>query len=764
MPGFLVKYPTCREGGADTAECDANLNVNLKGKQGMATKIRTAAGIAAVVAALAFAPAQAFEKHMMRIPDSLKPQEGTAGVFVPAKDPTAVALPLKNGKHVVIWNQSPFKSPPKGDVMGASVAPNVADRNIVSVIRAAMKKCPAICINIGGSTFFAYYCSGCKAYEGLLVTKGAAFTVSVFLPQGRAFDGEVRGILEKVEFLPPPGYGVDSALKLYGERGTAAAGERYAALKKMVEARPEVWELVAALKAASGDHADTVAWCDKQLKRLNPAVFDPKALTKNSVRAFDSGGKEEIDAAMELAGAAGKTKKTSAKVPGTVAVAATPAGGRTSPSAAEPKPAEVAAKKPKVAVKPGPGEMTYKGRKWRYEINWNCTRVWLMKNPLDDYSGTVEFPATLGGLPLKEIDWELFMDRKEMKGVVLPEGLEKIGNKAFENCTGLKEAVLREGLETIGNSAFVECTSLEKVTLPKSLKALEHGAFFLCEKLTGDFDLSRLEKIEGWLFKGCPRIRSVILPEGLTFLDNNMFEACSNLTKVTIPRSVKFIDSSVFGDCVSFKGEMVIPEGVTNIGYGAFRNCSGLTSFKIPQSVRKFGDSVFQGCSGVTRFDVPKDLDRISEFMFAETGLTAFDFPAGVKKIGAAAFSDCKSLKGVSLPQGLEKLENWAFQKSGIESIDVPSGVKEIEPYAFAQCEGLKTVALHEGLKKICKGVFKECTALEEITVPASVESIGVEAFEGCTKLKKVVFLGQKPKIAKGTFKGCAPDVEKLEP
>ena len=423
------------------------------------------------------------------------------------------------------------------------------------------------------------------------------------------------------------------------------------------------------------------------------------------------------------------------------------------PAEVAPKPAEPAPQ-PKVAVKPGPGESEYKGRKWSYYIyDWGEVKI----KGISDYSGVIEFPDRLGGSEVASIPRDLCKNRKEMTGVVLPKGIKTIEQDAFAHCTGLKELVLPEGLETIGVNAFVECTALEKVVLPKSLKTLANGAFFLCDKLTGDFDLRGLEKVEGWLFKGCPRINSVILPDSLTFLDSYMFESCSNLTKVTIPQSVRFIDSGVFFGCVSFKGEMEIPEGVTNIEYGAFRDCSGLTSIKIPSSVRKFGDSVFHGCSGVSRFDVPKDLDKISEFMFAGcTGLTAFDIPNGVKKIGAGAFSSCSNITEIALPPKLEKIENWAFKAAvKLRSIDVPEGVTQIDPYAFAVCVSLKKVTLHEGLKKIRKGSFRECTALEEIAIPASVESIEGEAFQDCSNLKKVVFLGKKPKIADDAFKNC---------
>ena len=481
---------------------------------------------------------------------------------------------------------------------------------------------------------------------------------------------------------------------------------------------------------------------------------------------------EAKPASVQPAPAAAETKPASVQ-PAPATAETKPASVQPSPAAAEPKPAETvpakpaeAAAQPKVAVKPGPGEMEYKGRKWRYEINRSGTTVWLKKNPLDDYSGVLEFPPMLGGLPLKTIDWQLFKDRKEIKGVVLPEGIEKIEENAFENCEGISQLVLPDSLETIEKYAFSGCAGICKLDLPKRLKTLGGDAFRGCRNLEGDFDLRNLEVLVRDTFNGCAKLHSVVLSEKIGEIDTATFESCSNLVNVTIPKSVGFIGSSAFRSCVSFKGVLDIPEGVTNIDWYAFAYCTGLTGVNLPKGLVKLGDAAFNGCTSLERLVLPEGLKQVSEHLaYKCASLKEVSIPSGVKRIRACAFTGCKALKSVTLPQGLERLENWSFQESGIESIDVPGGVKEIGPCAFVSCVSLKRVVLHEGLKTIRKGAFRACAALEEITIPASVESIEVEAFQDCTNLKKVVFLGKKPKIAMGTFKGCKhPDVLKLEP
>ncbi len=756
------------------------------------------------VAALLSLGALAFEKHMIRVPDELHPKEGIKGVTTYFFAPAAVSIPLKDGNWIYIVNETP-KQEDEGGPAQIGVPKKIVELDVVSRYLGAMKRFPSITVQIGESTFFAYRCRDMfpaqdglflnNCYQGVVASMGSEYSISLFLPDGRGFDDEVRGILKRVTFVPCPGTAVESALKLYGPKSLLPAASRLPVVKKMVERRGECCELIELLSTLTDD-ATTKAWCAERLKKLNPGKY--AADTRASIPYYDYNDKEQQKAVMEMLGASkgaekavvsvpvaalatGKTDATPAKpAPQPVEVAPKPAEVaskkpvETAPQPVEvaPKPAEVASKKPvetapqpKVAVGPGPGEMTYKDRKWRYEINRDCTKVWLRKNPLDDYSGVVEFPAKLGGLPLKTIDRELFMDRKEMKGVVLPEGLETIEEKAFKDCTGIESLVLPASLKTIGEYAFYGCEAIRRVELPKGLKTLGGSAFEGCRNLEGDFDLRSLESLGRDVFEGCAKLHSVLLPDTLGEIGIDTFNSCSNLVNVAIPKSVGRIDSSAFRNCVSFKGVQDIPVGVTNIDWYAFASCTGLTGVNLPSGLVKLGDSVFMDCTALESLALPEGLKYAGEQLVKRcTALKEVSIPSSVKRVGASAFNGCTALKGVTLPQGLEKLENWAFKESGIESIDIPGGVKQIDPYAFASCASLKSVALHEGLKTIRKGAFKGCMALEEITIPASVETIEVEAFEGCTKLKKVVFLGKKPRIAMGTFKGCTSDVEKLEP
>ena len=240
--------------------------------------------VLALFTAAAATGACALERWFMRVPDSLGAVEGLAEFTVPKNDPKAIAIPLKNGSHVVILNLTPYKPGEEtyGNTIG--VPRKVADGNVVSRMAEAAAKIPTVKVNMGGVTFFAVYEDAVKMYAGKLVSRGGCFMVYVGLPEGRVFDDEIRSILAQVEFVPPADYGIESALKMYGKASLLPAAAKFPVLKKMVEKRAECVELIEALMdaAQATEHADTANWCRSTLARLHPAVYAPDGV--NSVK------------------------------------------------------------------------------------------------------------------------------------------------------------------------------------------------------------------------------------------------------------------------------------------------------------------------------------------------------------------------------------------------------------------------------------------------------------------------------------------------
>ncbi len=94
----------------------------------------------------------------------------------------------------------------------------------------------------------------------------------------------------------------------------------------------------------------------------------------------------------------------------------------------------------------------------------------------------------------------------------------------------LKKVILPEGIETIGERAFADITTLKTVELPSTLKEIGRGAFMNCAEL-----------------------QNIDLPVGLTTLDAEVFDGCIRLSSLKIPASVTAIGVDCFASCESLK-------------------------------------------------------------------------------------------------------------------------------------------------------------------------------------------------------------------
>lgn len=75
------------------------------------------------------------------------------------------------------------------------------------------------------------------------------------------------------------------------------------------------------------------------------------------------------------------------------------------------------------------------------------------------------------------------MPGRNVKRVVISEGITTIEPYAFFGCSNITEVVLPEGLLTMGERAFSNCNSLEQMDIPQSLQSVGRNCFEWCEKL-----------------------------------------------------------------------------------------------------------------------------------------------------------------------------------------------------------------------------------------------------------------------------------------
>ena len=347
----------------------------------------------------------------------------------------------------------------------------------------------------------------------------------------------------------------------------------------------------------------------------------------------------------------------------------------------------------------------------------------------------------------------LYLNGEEIKDLVIPYSVTKIGDNVFYNCQSLTSVTIPNSVTSIGVSAFSGCSGLTSVTIPNSVTSIGVGAFSDCSNLTA-VHITDLKawcditfKIDSYfdhihysnplyyakhLYLNGEEIKDLVIPNSVTSIRNYAFSGCSGLTSVTIPSSV------------------------TSIGYDAFYSCSGLTSVTIGNSVTSIEDYAFYGCSNLKIVINFSDLEfskgskydgyvgyyadkiinadeQVGDFFFRtdtdgyrylsgyignDTDLTLpNDYKGMDYKIGSSVFSGC----------------------SGLTSITIPNSVTSIGSSAFGGCKGLTSVTIPNSVTSIGNNVFYNCSGLTSITIPNSVTSIGNKAFYGCNQLNKLI-------------------------
>ena len=303
----------------------------------------------------------------------------------------------------------------------------------------------------------------------------------------------------------------------------------------------------------------------------------------------------------------------------------------------------------------------------------------------------------------------------------------------FVRKTKLKTLVIPDGVRRIGKRAFFKCSSLMSISIPNSVTSIGNGAFWGCDSLT-----------------------SVIIPDSVTSIGNFAFN-CTSLTDVYYQGDLRGWLKIEFGFghpmcCAKnlyingqlLQGDIVIPEGMEKIGVWTFRNCSGLTSITIPNSVTSIGEGAFSVCSGLTSITIPDSVTSIGDSAFQGcSSLTSITIPDSVTSIGEGTFYGCSSLTSITIPDSVTSIGDIVFYNcSGLTSITIPDNVTSIGDRAFYNCSGLKSITIPDSVTSIGWNAFWDCSSLTSIVIPKSVTSIGVVAFGRCGALTSINFQG----------------------
>ena len=192
-------------------------------------------------------------------------------------------------------------------------------------------------------------------------------------------------------------------------------------------------------------------------------------------------------------------------------------------------------------------------------------------------------------------------------------------NKAslYLNRKLVTEIAVPDSITSISNYAFYGCRSLTNITIPASVTSIGDSAFRCCSGITGTLTIpDSVTSIGDYAFCACSGLTSVTIPDSVTSIEKGAFAWCSGLTTVTIPNSVTNIGHSAFEWCSGLT-TVTIPNSVTTINHYAFQDCSSLVSITIPDSVTSIGAYAFYACSKLSSIDIKSE--NCSIYYLADT-------------------------------------------------------------------------------------------------------------------------------------------------
>ena len=238
--------------------------------------------------------------------------------------------------------------------------------------------------------------------------------------------------------------------------------------------------------------------------------------------------------------------------------------------------------------------------------------VWVNSNVENPFAGPIIYKGKnkygwqVGEIPENVTNELDFIDRKQVRNIILSNYVTEISDQAFFECYDLQNIIISNSVKRIGNIAFFACGNLQTLTIPDTVIEMGGGIFSNCHSLKYIKLPNTLIYLDPYLytneeyswsedlgfFQNCNSLQNIVLPQTIENIGDYAFYSCHSLTSINIPDGVTSIESSTFKYCSSLTS-ITIPNSVMSIGNDAFYNCYSLTTVTIGNSIISIGEKAF---------------------------------------------------------------------------------------------------------------------------------------------------------------------------
>lgn len=348
-----------------------------------------------------------------------------------------------------------------------------------------------------------------------------------------------------------------------------------------------------------------------------------------------------------------------------------------------------------------------------------------------EHHAYVEIPESIGGVAVKSVAPEAMLDDTAIHVLVLPEGIEEVGDSAFGNATNLGYITFPSTLKTIGDEAFFH-TNAARIYWSEGLEEIGARAF-----------------------------------------------ANTKGNTLTLPSTVKRIGDSAFEGCWLY--DLYLSGDMESIGSRAFADTSiSYMAFDFYEPI-EIAEDAFAG-TYVADLDLPWDSSVENREKYAE--IFAEQCPECTVWINnpiSAGVAECpeNTEEITTIENGVWTMYNgdaadltiWTYY----DDIQVTAlgdglfkGNKTIRSFYPHHCGWFTTIGnetfadssieyvdLFEGIETIGNGAFRNCQNLTELILPASLTNIGADALDGCVNLQKLTVLCDPAILPDGLLEDC---------
>ena len=172
---------------------------------------------------------------------------------------------------------------------------------------------------------------------------------------------------------------------------------------------------------------------------------------------------------------------------------------------------------------------------------------------ITNYRGDEEYPYipnTIEGKKVTELGSNSFKNNKYVKEVFFNSNsnLVTIHKGAFYNCDSLENVVIPDSVKNIYSSnyynyqrTFGACKNLKTVLIGNGLGYLDEAIFEGCTSLESVTIGNSVETIYDDAFNGCTKLSTVKFGSGLKTIGSYAFYNCDSLVNITLPSNTQSI-------------------------------------------------------------------------------------------------------------------------------------------------------------------------------------------------------------------------------